>query len=90
MVEHRLRLLDVQLGVRAPRFESAVFRDDNPVTENAALRVRTELTAHGKATELVRGREKAVRASFRLGMEIIRSRHSTRASNAAALARARA
>lgn len=74
MVEHRLRLLDLRrelgAGGVSPRFESAVFRDDDPVTENAALRVRTELMAHGRATELVRGREKEVRASFRLGMEI--------------------
>jgi hypothetical protein len=40
------------------------------VAEDAALRVRAELTAHGETTELVRGREKALRASFRLGIDL--------------------
>jgi len=78
MVEHRLRLLDVRrdlvhasFGEPASRFgRVALVGSASPVMDNGRLRVRTELMAHGEATEVVRGHDKRVRASFRLGMEI--------------------
>src|SRR5262249_12245871 len=35
-----------------------------------ALRVRAEISAHGEATEVVRGKEKRLKPSFRIGLSI--------------------
>jgi hypothetical protein len=80
MVEHRLRLLALRgdLG-RAPGATDRGIPTpkDHPrlsamtaVVEDGRLRARAELTAHGEATEIVRGKEKQLRSSFRLGIEI--------------------
>jgi len=78
MVDHRLRLLDLEarlsreLGVpsvgRAPRRERRIA--DLPAASDGRVRVRAQLVVHGEATEIVRGREKLHRPSFRLAVSI--------------------
>jgi hypothetical protein len=82
MVEHRLRLLALRGDLGGARVCGATDRGiptpkDDPrlsplttVVEDDRLRARAELTAHGEATEIVRGKEKQLRSSFRLGIEI--------------------
>jgi hypothetical protein len=86
MLEHRLRLLDLRaevdpawsvatLGPRdrgVPPAEPRRHGDLPPQTmaQDGALRVTAELNAHGETTELVDGREKLLRASFVLRLEL--------------------
>jgi uncharacterized protein DUF4412 len=85
MIQHRLRLLALRASVgqtgatgrQAPSGGRGVPLPKNgrgrrlsPVVDNAELRVQGEMTAHGEATEVVRGREKLLRPSFRIGLEI--------------------
>jgi hypothetical protein len=77
MVEHRLRLLGLRgdlLGASPSGDRGVPMRRApslrTPVVEGGSLRVRVELSAHGEATEIVRGHAKRLRPSFRLGMEI--------------------
>jgi hypothetical protein len=82
MLEHRLRLLDLRAEVD-PAWSAATLgpRDrgvppaapkppPQAMAQDGALRVTAELNAHGETTELVDGREKLLRASFVLRLEL--------------------
>jgi hypothetical protein len=83
MLEHRLRLLDLRpeidpawsvatLGPRDRGVPPAEPRRHSELrmAQDGALRVTAELIAHGETTELVNGREKLLRASFVLRLEL--------------------
>jgi hypothetical protein len=83
MLEHRLRLLDLRaeidpassvatLGPRDRGVPPAEPRrhGELPMAQDGALRVTAELNAHGETTEVVDGREKLLRASFVLRLEL--------------------
>lgn len=79
MVQHRLRMLEVEAGLgrvvlASPdaRFSNAAAVPEGELAtdEDAAVRVRTQLYVHGETTEFVHGREKALHAMFRLWLEI--------------------
>jgi hypothetical protein len=78
MIAHRLRLLTLEheLPSTRPAFVAAftplVPTHDRPLQtiDRDGLRARMELHVHGATTEWIRGREKPLRASFVLAMEI--------------------
>ena len=82
MLEHRLRLLDLRAEVDpawsaatpGPRDRGVPPAAPRPppqaMAQDGALRVAAELNAHGETTELVDGREKLLRASFVLRLEL--------------------
>lgn len=81
-IEHRLRLLELQreLGGSSLRASAGRLLPRTIVGEatrealapvaDATLRVRTDLYVHGQSTEIVHGREKVLRASFRLWLQV--------------------
>lgn len=74
MVQHRLRLLAYasEIGhARPARFTSIPApRVSIRSTTTSGLRVRADLMVHGETTELVRGKEKALHASFVLRFDL--------------------
>jgi len=77
MLDHRVRLLGLERRLTSERGAhgrgvawAPPSRGLGPVVRNDRVAVRVELSTHGEATEIVRGKEKLLRASFRLGMEI--------------------
>jgi hypothetical protein len=74
MVEHRLRLLG--LGKELGRSGPARFTIASPIrarvsgTTSDLTKVRAELIVHGETTEIVREKEKLLRASFVLRLEL--------------------
>ena len=81
-IEHRLRMLALErelganVGTAAPNrpamraIESESAREALPAAEDASLRVRSDLYVHGQTTEIVDGREKELRAAYRLWLQI--------------------
>lgn len=75
MVEHRRRLLALarrrDLGVSARPSAPAPSGDNPPVlVANDRLRVAADLIVHGEHSELVRGREKLLKAAFVVNLEL--------------------
>jgi hypothetical protein len=81
MVQHRLRLLGLRREIAPATFGSASSRgversnesgvvETEASVEDARLRVTADLSAHGEATEIVRGHPKHLRSSFRLGLRV--------------------
>ena len=84
MVQHRLRLLDLQSEVRrdnamapfiAVRHAPRALDRRAAVAQNETLRLRTQLIAHGERTDRIDGRDKLLRAAFVLRLEIANLSH---------------
>jgi hypothetical protein len=83
MVEHRLRMLglSVELGMPSAGTRGLALSSTSCVSGSSEwvvagpLRVRAELSAHGQSVETVRGHEKPIRASFRVGLAIENTGH---------------
>jgi hypothetical protein len=88
MVQHRLRMLALKASLAPASRRETPAEDDrgvplpapgrarrmSPAVEDDGLFARCEMTAHGEATEVVRGREKRLRPSFRVGLELENTR----------------
>lgn len=73
MVKHRLRLLGLgsELGrTSGPRFTSVPAIRATYAGASGDVSVRADLVVHGETTEIVHGREKPLRASFVLRMDL--------------------